>query len=160
MNHLYTCKTRQEKNFTIVNFATRSQSLTTPPTTSCMETATLCISFESGWVTVSTELPWKRKWANFKDPQLWWWQTSYRKSQKISTVSSMSPWQKKSNYVELLDPQLDDNVFGFLKLSSASNFGERNFCRKKFSRYTVVWLLCQDSYQTSCLSVVKWSRSC
>ena len=61
---------------------------------------------------------------------------------------------------ELLDPQLDDNVFGFHKLSSASNFGERNFCLAKFSRYTVVWLLRQDSYQTSCLSVVKWSRSC
>ena len=35
-----------------------------------------------------------------------------------------------------------------------------NFCVTKFSHYTVVWLLCQDSHQTSCLSTVKWSRSC
>ena len=37
-------------------------------------------------------------------------------------------------YVELLDLQLDDNVLGFLNLSSARNFGKRNFHWRNFSQ--------------------------
>ena len=36
--------------------------------------------------------------------------------------------------VELLDPQLDENMVGFLNLSSARNFGGRNFCELVFDR--------------------------
>ena len=63
-----------------------------------------------------------------------------------------------------MDLQLDDNVLGLLKLPSTKNFWRKKFLQASFdcenSCYTVVWLQCQDSYQTSCLSMVKWSRSC
>ena len=65
------------------NFATRSRSLTTPPTTSCMEMVTLpgnsvCISihiemivrgyhaYQNMWIAVGEELPRQRERANFE----------------------------------------------------------------------------------------------
>ena len=95
-------QTRQEKNFVIFIFATRSRYLTTPPTISRMEMVTLSVYFnvkmtvrrwhayQSVSVAVSEELQCQREGANSEDLFAVAVMTAkYRRSRKISAVCSM-----------------------------------------------------------------------
>ena len=150
MNHQ---QTRQEKNFAIFIFATRSRYLTTPPTISCMETVTLSEyfnvkttvrSYQSVSVAVGEELPCQRKGANSEDLFAVVVMTaSYRRSQKISAVCSM--YSMQGTILSMLDGSRTNFlsiywICGSNTLCLASSarqqeiFGGRNFRGNKFSR--------------------------
>ena len=95
-------QTRQEKNFAIFIFATRSRYLTTPPTISRMEMVTLSVYFnvkttvrrqhayQNVSVAVGEKLPCQREGANSEDLFAVAVMTGkYRRSRKISAVCSM-----------------------------------------------------------------------
>ena len=82
------------------------------------------------WVAVGEKLPCQRGHANSEDPF-----TVAVTGELIVGCKQFAPcfYDKMGQFsVELLDLQLDDNVLGFLNLSSA-----RKFCRKNFSRASV-----------------------